>query len=220
MLAEIRVCIRDICPEAILVCMPIRWITSGTAYANSFVYGDVLVDAGVLPMAVQPYADAIDVIIITHAHYDHIAHIREISRICGDVTICIHEADAPGLSDDVLSLAPLFGARSPGIVPDTTLRDGDRVGSLQVIHTPGHTPGGICLYDAGIRALFSGDTIFTGGSFGRYDFPGGDRAALVASIDRLAELDVEALYPGHGEPVTTGGGRHIAAAREAIRLYG
>lgn len=200
--------------------MPVQWIASSATYANSFVYGDILIDAGVPPMAVQSYADAIETIVITHAHYDHIAHIKEIAHICDNPTICIHEADAAGLADDARSLSLLFGARSPGIVPDVTLRDGDRVGSLRVIHTPGHTPGGICLYDPETRVLFSGDTVFCGGSFGRYDFPGGDRVALAASIERLAELDVEALYPGHGEPVTTGGGRHIAAAREALRYYG
>jgi len=200
--------------------MPVRWIASGTTYANSFVYGNVLVDAGVLPMAVEPHAGAIETIVITHAHYDHIAHIREISRLCGDATVCIHEADAPGLTDDTRSLAMIFGARSPGIVPDTVLRDGDRIGSLRVIHTPGHTPGGICLYDPETKVLFSGDTVFTGGCFGRYDFPGGDRTALAASIERLGMLDVEGLYPGHGEPVDRGGGRHVAAAREALRFYG
>ena len=200
--------------------MPVRWIASGTTYANSFVYGNVLVDAGVLPMAVEPYAGTIETIVITHAHYDHIAHVREIARICGDAAVCIHEADAPGLVDDTRSLAMHFGARSPGVVPDTVLCDGDHLGSLRVIHTPGHTPGGICLYDAETRVLFSGDTVFTGGSFGRYDFPGGDRSALAASIERLSALDVEGLYPGHGEPATAGGGRHIAAAREALRYYG
>jgi len=200
--------------------MPVRWIASGTTYANSFVYGNILVDAGVPPMAVEPYAGAIETIVITHAHYDHIAHLREIARICGDPTVCIHEADAPGLVDDTRSLAMLFGARSPGIVPDTILHDGDRIGSLRVIHTPGHTPGGICLYDPEAKLLFSGDTVFTGGSFGRYDFPGGDRTALGASIERLAALEVVGLYPGHGEPVARDGGRHIAAAREALRYYG
>ena len=107
-----------------------------------------------------------------------------------------------------------------GITPEIVLHDGDRIGSLRVIRTPGPTPGGICLYDEKRKLLFSGDTVFTGGSFGRYDFPGGDRAALTASIERLSTLDVEGLYPGHGEPVTRGGGRHIAAAREALRFYG
>ncbi|NLM30437.1 MAG: MBL fold metallo-hydrolase [Methanomicrobiales archaeon] len=200
--------------------MPVQWIAGSGIYANSFVYRNILIDAGVPPMAVQPYADAIETIVITHAHYDHIAHLREIVRICGDPAVSIHEADAAGLADDARSLSLLFGARSPGIVPDVILRDGDRVGSLHVIHTPGHTPGGICLYDPETWVLFSGDTVFCGGSFGRYDFPGGDRVALAASIERLTELDVEGLYPGHGEPVTRGGGRHIAAAREALRYYG
>ncbi|HOI58696.1 MULTISPECIES: MBL fold metallo-hydrolase [unclassified Methanoculleus] len=200
--------------------MPVRWIASGTTYANSFVYGTILVDAGVLPTAVEPHAGTIETIVITHAHYDHIAHIREIARLCGDPVICIHEADAPGLIDDTRSLAMHFGARSPGIVPDTVLSDGDRVGDLRVIHTPGHTPGGICLYDETAKRLFSGDTVFTGGSFGRYDFPGGDLTALKRSIERLSTLAVEELYPGHGEPVAHGGDRHIAAAREALRFYG
>ena len=200
--------------------MPVRWIASNTVYANSFVYENVLIDAGVLPMAVEPYAAAIDTIVITHAHYDHIAHVKEIARLCGDAAVCIHEADAPGLTDDARSLSMHFGGRSPGIVPDTVLADGDRIGSLRVIHTPGHTPGGICLYGEAERLLFSGDTVFTGGSFGRYDFPGGDRTALAASIERLSALDIEGLYPGHGEPALRGGGRHIAAAREALRFYG
>ncbi|HOI14604.1 MAG TPA: MBL fold metallo-hydrolase [Methanoculleus sp.] len=200
--------------------MPVRWITSGATYANSFVYENILIDAGVLPMAVEPYAEVIDTIVITHAHYDHIAHVKEIARLCADAAVCIHGADAPGLVDDARSLAMHFGGRSPGIVPQTVLADGDHIGNLCVIHTPGHTPGGICLYDAEAKLLFSGDTVFTGGSFGRYDFPGGDRTALAASIERLSALDVEGLYPGHGEPVARGGKRHIAAAREALRYYG
>ncbi|MDK2889738.1 MAG: hydroxyacylglutathione hydrolase [Methanoculleus sp.] len=200
--------------------MPVRWIASDATYANSFVYGNVLIDAGVLPMAVEPYAGTIETIVLTHAHYDHIAHIREIARLCDDPAVCIHEADAPGLVDDARSLAMHFGGRAPGVVPDTVLHDGDRIGDLRVIHTPGHTPGGICLYDPEAKLLFSGDTVFTGGSFGRYDFPGGDRTTLAASIERLSTLAVEGLYPGHGEPVARGGGRHIAAAREALRFYG
>ncbi len=200
--------------------MHVRWITGGMTYANSFVYGNILIDAGVLPMAVEPYAAAIDTIVITHAHYDHIAHLPEIAAMCGDATVCIHHADAPGLVDDARSLAMHFGARSPGMVPDVTLADGDRIGTLLVLHTPGHTPGGISLYDREARLLFSGDTVFTGGSFGRYDFPGGDRRALAASIERLSGLEVDSLYPGHGEPAQRDGWRHIAAAREALRLYG
>ncbi len=199
--------------------MPIRWITDGTQAANSFVYGNILVDAGVVPMTLEEVRHRIDTIVLTHCHYDHIAHVVEIARMC-NATVCIHAQDAPGLTDEARNLAMLFGARAPAVVPDRILREGDRVGDLEVLHTPGHTPGCICLYDRDERILFSGDTVFTGGSFGRYDFPGGDRTALAASLARLADLEVESLYPGHGEPAVEGGHRHIAAARELMRIYG
>jgi hydroxyacylglutathione hydrolase len=195
--------------------MPVRRISSGAEYANAFVYGDVLIDAGVIPMAVERYKDAINTIVLTHCHYDHTAYVREIARMC-NAEVCIHELDAPGLTEEQRSLAMLFGGRAPGIVPDRELKDGDRVGSLEVIHTPGHTPGCICLYDTEEKILFSGDTVFTGGSFGRYDFPGGSRSALLESVNRISALDVEGLYPGHGDPVTEGGRRHIAAAKSLL----
>jgi glyoxylase-like metal-dependent hydrolase (beta-lactamase superfamily II) len=69
--------------------------------------------------------------------------------------------------------------------------------------------------------LISGDTVFTDGAFGRYDFPGGSRQSLAHSLDRLGELDVEGLYPGHGQPVDCGGKRHIEAARQLMKAgYG
>ncbi len=198
--------------------MPVRWLPDGGNFANSFVYGNILIDAGIPPMAVSRYRDVIDVIILTHCHYDHTAHITAISGMC-DAEVMIHASDAPGMSDERYNLAPLFGARSPPLVPDRLLKDGDIIGSLEVIHTPGHTAGSICLYDRERKTLFSGDTVFTGGSFGRCDFPGGDAAALRDSLNRLADLEVEALYPGHGEPVEAEGIRHIHAASQVIRGY-
>ena len=65
--------------------------------------------------------------------------------------------------------------------------------------------------------LISGDTVFTDGAFGRFDFPGGSRAALTKSLETLAALEVRGLYPGHGEPVDEGGYRHIAAALQLIK---
>ena len=133
--------------------------------------------------------------------------------------VCIHTADAPGLANDLLSAAMMFGERAPPVPATRLLKDGDRVGGLLVIHTPGHTPGGICLYDSGARDLISGDTVFSDGGFGRTDLPGGDEAALRDSLERLAALDVKGLYPGHGSPVETGGSRHIAAAREFLSRF-
>jgi glyoxylase-like metal-dependent hydrolase (beta-lactamase superfamily II) len=110
-----------------------------------------------------------------------------------------------------------FGARSPGILPDITLKDGDIIGGFTVIHTPGHTPGCICLFSEKDQLLISGDTVFTDGAFGRYDFPGGSRAELQRSLERLTPLAIEGLFPGHGSPVEEGGSRHIAAALSLIK---
>jgi hydroxyacylglutathione hydrolase len=195
--------------------MPVRWIPGSGIAANSYLHDTVLVDAGVSPLQVHPFASEIDVIVLTHCHYDHTARLPEIRNMTG-AEVCIHAADAPGLASDLLSAAMFFGERAPTAPAHRLLRDGDRVGGLQVIHTPGHTPGGICLYDEGARDLISGDTVFSDGGFGRTDLPGGDEAALRLSLERLAALDVKGLYPGHGSPVETGGGRHIAAAREFL----
>jgi len=67
-----------------------------------------------------------------------------------------------------------------------------------VIHTPGHTPGSICLHEVQSKSLFSGDTIFPQGSIGRTDLPGGSPQDIVRSISKIAQLDITTLYPGHG----------------------
>ncbi|MFA6363114.1 MBL fold metallo-hydrolase [Methanoregula sp.] len=196
--------------------MKVRWIPGQGALANSYIFGTVLVDAGVFPMAIQPYKDEIDTIVLTHCHFDHTAHVKEIAHMC-KAKIAIHRDDAGGLIDDGKSLSMQFGARSPGIVPDIVLSDGDTIGGLTVIHTPGHTPGCICLFSEPDKVLISGDTVFTDGAFGRFDFPGGSRQTLAKSLERLVPLDVEGLYPGHGEPVDCGGKRHIAAANQLMK---
>lgn len=196
--------------------MPIRWIPGRGIFANAFIAGSVLVDAGVLPMAVEPYRDEIAVIVLTHGHYDHTAHVREIAHMCS-ARVAIHEADAPALLDEMYSLSSHFGAHPPGILPDLLIRDGDLVEGLRVVHTPGHTPGSCCLHDEATGDLISGDTVFSDGCFGRYDFPGGSREALARSLDHLAALDVRGIYPGHGFPAEEGGDRQIRAARELIR---
>jgi glyoxylase-like metal-dependent hydrolase (beta-lactamase superfamily II) len=200
--------------------MPVTWIPGRGYFGNAYLIGNVLVDAGVLPSAIEPHRDEIDTIVLTHSHFDHTAYVKEIAHIC-NASVYIHSLDAPGLTEDHFSLSHHFGARSPGILPDYLLGDGDLVGPLTVIHTPGHTPGSICLYQRDERALISGDTVFTDGGFGRFDFPGGDRISLVRSIERLVPLVIEGLYPGHGSPVEQNGRRHIEAARQLLRMsYG
>ncbi len=123
---------------------------------------------------------SIEIILNTHGHGDHTAGNAALQARTG-ARILIHAADAGGIRTDGL------------------LSDGDRlqVGelSVEVIHTPGHTPGGICLYAAG--HLFTGDTLFVGDS-GRTDLPGGDRPTLGASIRRLMALPEDTVvWPGH-----------------------
>jgi len=208
--------ITNICFQSLLFCMKVTWIAGEGFFANSYLYGDTLVDAGVLPMQVEPFRERVKTIVLTHCHFDHIAHLADIAHMCR-AKVAIHHADAPGLADDLRSLSLHFGARSPCVVPDITLGEGDTVGDLAVLHTPGHTPGSISLFSECDRILISGDTVFTDGAFGRYDFVGGSRVDLSRSLDRLSALDVEGLYPGHGNPVDTGGSRHIAAARHLMR---
>lgn len=196
--------------------MPVEWI-NGTGYlSNSYIYGSVLVDAGASPMMLEPFRDDIKTIVLTHCHYDHIAYVKEIRDMCG-AEVCIHGLDAPGLIEPSINLSMMFGERGPNIVPDIILSEGDEIGGLTVIHTPGHTPGGISLYNADEMVLFSGDTVFADGGFGRYDFPGGNLEQLKNSIERLSELDVEGLYPGHGNPVFSGGGKRIESSLRILK---
>jgi hydroxyacylglutathione hydrolase len=197
--------------------MPVQWIPGDPVFANSYLVGEILVDAGVMPMAISKYRNRIKKIILTHCHYDHTAYVKEIARMC-QAKVCIHENDADGLVEDMRSLSLHFASHSPGIVPDIRLKDGDFVDDLLIVHTPGHTPGSICIYDESTGDLISGDTVFTDGGFGRFDFPGGDRNALIKSIDILSGLEVRGLYPGHGDPLLQGGARHIEAARELIKM--
>lgn len=197
--------------------MTVKLIPGRGMYANAYVArGTVLVDAGVTPMAVEAHRSTIRYIILTHCHFDHIAYLAAIIKMTG-AKVCIHSADAEGLKNDNLSLSMHFGAHSPGIIPDMILKDGDQIEGYEVIHTPGHTPGSICLFDPVTRDLISGDTVFSDGAFGRYDFPGGSKEELGESLNRLAELNATGLYPGHGIPAREMGDRHIRAAQALIR---
>ena len=200
--------------------MPVTWIPGRGYFGNAYIVGSALIDAGVLPSVIEAYRADIDTIVLTHCHFDHTAYVKEISHLCS-APVAIHALDAPGLMQEGASLSLHFGSRPPGIAPDRLLSDGDRVGPLTVLHTPGHTPGSICLYLEDEQALISGDTVFAEGGFGRFDFPGGDRASLVRSIGRLASLKVEGLYPGHGTPVHRKGNQHIGAALQLLKAgYG
>ena len=142
-------------------------------------------------------------IVNTHHHIDHVMGNREMVRRTG-AKIVIHEADAPWLGHTDPEMIELFGAvQSPPA--DIRVSDGQliRVGdvALKVLHTPGHTPGGMCLYTDGM--VFTGDTLFVG-STGRTDFPGGSYAELERSIrTKLYTLPGNTvILPGHNYGIT------------------
>ena len=162
---------------------------------------NAVVDLGSVMTAKQLPLDEACCIILTHLHYDHTAALDGL-KLSGKTVVMMHEADAKAIGTSA-SAAHFFGARAPKFHVDTVLTDGAEIdlgdSTLRVIHTPGHTPGSICLYEVQSKSLFSGDTVFPYGSIGRTDLPGGSSRDLIRSISRLVTLDVSVLYPGHGE---------------------
>ena len=142
-------------------------------------------------------------ILLTHGHFDHIAGIRPNP----DIKIFMHKADL-GWLNKVNSYMPMFGMPEMNIPQiDVFVEDGDiiKLGEteIKVIHTPGHTQGGVCYYTSG--SLFSGDTIFRE-CVGRCDLEGGDFDQIVESIEnKIFTLPAETIiYPGHGSRTTVG----------------
>ena len=144
-------------------------------------------------------------IINTHGHWDHIGDNKALQQHYG-LPIAVHELDAPLLRDGKRNAARFFAGDGDGGEVKRLLQEGDiiELGALriEVLHTPGHTPGGICLKVDNL--LFTGDTLFNL-SVGRTDLPGGDYDALSRSLTRLTALPDDLLVlPGHSQSSTLG----------------
>jgi hydroxyacylglutathione hydrolase len=161
-------------------------------------------------------------IILTHEHYDHCGGVKKIYELCNkNVKVFAHKNASDKIEKGESFFARMLGGVMPEMPVDVKLNDKDtiKIGDEDfiVIHTPGHTPGCICLYSTKSKTLFSGDTVFAHGSFGRYDLPGGDVSALEDSIQRLSKLDIKNLYPGHDVIVEGNGNIHMKKTLENIK---
>lgn len=163
-------------------------------------------DAGQILDRLKELELNIKLIILTHGHIDHTGALKEVKEATG-APIAVHADDAKNLN----SLSLLLGivCSSPP-TPDRLLADGDSIAldelHFRVLHTPGHSPGGICLEGKGV--VFSGDTLFNYG-IGRTDLPGGSYTKLMDSIHAklMVLADDTVVYPGHGPETTIGAER-------------
>jgi len=149
-------------------------------------------------------------IVNTHHHFDHSGGNAKF-RNWLKATISLHANDKPYLENGD-NLAEAFGAVPKIVTVDKTLREGSTIRtknfSFNVVHTPGHTPGSICLYEKEKRILISGDTLFED-KIGRFDLPGGDRQKMLQSLQKLLNYNIHYLLPGHGPPKIGGVSFHI-----------
>lgn len=191
--------------------MEINVVVLGHIQSNCYLVSSekaaVVVDPGFNSAAVTEFlkqnSNKERLILLTHSHFDHIGGADNL-RNETDTKIGIGEFDNPALSNTKINLSELFHAKLSPFSADILFKDGDifTVGDLcfNVIHTPGHTVGGVCYQIENI--LFSGDTLFCG-SIGRTDFYGGDYAVLESSVKRLYTLDDDiTILSGHGEATT------------------
>jgi len=187
------------------------WVSMQENNCNSyFIGGDVpvLIDPGhqhlVKNLINQMEKDKnrfedIRLIFATHVHPDHFEATQTFAR--AGVLLALHPEEEKFMKEAGGEFYRGFGMEMPEIKVDFFLKEGElKLGTktLQVLHTPGHSPGSISLYWPEKKALFTGDVVFAMG-VGRTDFPGGDGNLLRDSIERLARLDAEWLLSGHGE---------------------
>ena len=193
--------------------------TVGVNFTNCYLIGKenssaIVVDPGdevdkIMEM-VNEYNVKVEKIVNTHGHFDHISANQELKEKTG-AEIYIHKKDKEALINPEKNLSSHLGQNNLVKLKkaDNIIQEGDSISiedyEFKVFHTPGHSPGSICLYDENKKILISGDTIFSMG-VGRTDFPGCSQQELIESIEnKILPLpeDVK-VYPGHGQTTRIG----------------
>ncbi len=197
----------------VITALIIKKIIVGTLENNCYLIGDegsgeiMIIDPGDEPDRILDLVEEdrykVKYIVFTHAHFDHVAAVTEIKEATG-AQIVLHRDDLE-LYDNAQTQARVWGFEiDPLPKPDVLVAEGDQIEvgalSFQVLHTPGHSRGGICLFGKGV--VVTGDTLFAG-SVGRTDLHGGDMGQLKQSFNRLMRLpDTTRVLPGHGPEST------------------
>ena len=196
--------------------MILEILTVGALETNCYILGDeetrqgVIIDPGgdseIIEEHLKKLRLKLKYIILTHGHVDHIGALSQLKKAT-KAEILIHSEDSPMLYDPNQNLSIFSGDRIIATKADKLLEEGDIIQcggiQLEVLHTPGHTPGGISLVTD--KMIFTGDALFCG-SIGRTDFPGSSYQKLINSIKEklLSKDDDFIVYPGHGPSSTIG----------------
>ncbi len=192
--------------------MKIEKFTGGSYATNGYlVHGEgeaVLIDAPAnTSKMIQKFLEEnglkLKYIIATHVHWDHVEDANKMRKTTG-AKICLHALD----EENQHEINSIFEGDAGLVRSDSSVDNNDKIivksANFIVLHTPGHTPGSICLYNEKENVLFSGDTLFAG-SYGRIDFPLSDSGAMKDSLKRLGKLPADTkVCPGHGIETTIG----------------
>lgn len=173
----------------------------------------IMIDPGDEAARITAGLSSLDFILLTHAHWDHMLALKEVSAMFPRAKLCVH-SEALYSREQQLALMnrmhPLLKVRFSHFfenLPPVSvhINDGDSIGPLEVLHCPGHSPGSVCYYSQQDKVIFSGDTLFASG-YGRTDLPRGSQGLIEKSLARIdAEIPHETkLYPGHGPGSSVG----------------
>lgn len=202
----------------------IKIFSSGLLSSNTYVVWEenskdgMIIDCGVPINIIDTFILEKDIkvkyVVLTHGHFDHAEYVTEYEKQYKDAKIICHEKELSVLLDIEANLSSWGDCPSKYSCNYSTVKEGDILTlgekgqgtcmNFTVLHTPGHTPGCLCLYDEKSKIMFTGDTLFKRG-YGRTDFKYGDSSVLFSSLRRLLKMDKEIVfYPGHDQASTIG----------------